>query len=351
MPGRESVGIVGHRQPPSSSVQRRTFVTVLATTAFWPRAARAQPAAGVAAKTRRIGVLLGQSETTRNAQARFAVFKQSLAALGWVEGKNLQMDVRWTGGDINRAAALAKELVALQPEVITSSTTAATAALQRETKTIPIVFVAVSDPVGSGLVKSLAQPSGNVTGFVDLEPSLIEKCLELLTELAPRVTRVGIMFNPDTAPYANVYLQRLQTVSPRVRAKTFAASVRNEADIEKTIAGLGQESGGLVVMPDSFMGVHHRATIAIAARHKVPATYFAEPWVLSGGLSSYGPDVEDLRRRAADYVDRILKGAKPADLPVQQPTKFELALNLNTARALGLSVPQAVLLRADTVIQ
>jgi putative ABC transport system substrate-binding protein len=235
--------------------------------------------------------------------------------------------------------------------VIACTTTAITTALQRETKTIPVVFMAVSDPVGSGLVKSLSQPGGNITGFVDLEPSLIEKSLELLAELAPQVTRAAIVFNPDTSPYANVYLSRTKTAAPRLKVKTHVAHVRSEGDIEQTIAALGRERGtGFIVMPDSFMGVHHVATIASAAKHKVPATYFAAPWVASGGLSSYGPDVVDLRRRAAGYVDRILRGAKPAELPVQQPTKFELMVNLKTAQALGLTVPQSVLVRADRVI-
>lgn len=301
---------------------------------------------------RRIGLLFGQSETNANAQGRFAVFKESLAALGWVEGRNLRMEVRWTNGDVSRAPALARELVALQPELIVATTTAVTAALQRETRTIPIVFIAVSDPVGSGLVKTLSQPGGNITGFIDLESSLIEKSLELLKEIAPRVTRVAVMFNPETAPYADVYLRRLKTAAPKLGVNAAIARVRSESDIEQALGGLAREpGGGLIVMPDSFMGIHSRSTIAIAARHRVPAVYFAGPWVTSGGLSSYGPDVDDLRRRAATYVDRILRGTKPAELPVQQPLKFELFVNLKTAQALGLSVPQSVLLRADKVIE
>ena len=303
-------------------------------------------------RVRRIGVLLGQSEKTPGALSRHAVFKESLAALGWAEGRNLSIELRWSEGDVNRAAVLARELVALPPELIVCTTTSVTAALQRETRTVPIVFIAVSDPVGSGLVKTLSQPGGNITGFIDLESSLIEKSLELLKEIAPRVTRVAVMFNPDTAPYAEYYLRPLKTAAPKLGVKTFTATARSESDIEEGIAGLGREpGGGLIVMPDSFMGIHHKATIALAARHKVPATYFAGPWVAGGGLSSYGVDIVDLRRRAASYVDRILRGAKPAELPVQQPVKFELFVNLQTAKALGLSIPQAVLLRADKVIE
>ena len=332
--------------------RRDTLVALSAFCAFGaavtPFASRAQQPG----KPRRIAVLLGQSEKTPNAQSRFAVFKESLAALGWAEGRNLSIDLRWTEGDVDRASVLAKELVSLRPELIVCTTSAVTAALRRETRTIPIVFIAVSDPVGSGFVKTLSQPGGNITGFVDLESSLIEKSLELLRELAPHVTRVAVMFNPDTAPYAEYYLRPLKTAAPKLGVKSFTARVRSESDIQEAITGLGRApGGGLIVMPDSFMGVHHKSVIALAARHKVPATYFAGPWVASGGLSSYGPDVADLRRRAATYVDRILRGAKPEELPVQQPVKFELFINLKTAKALGLVIPESTLLRADKVIE
>lgn len=326
--------------------------TLLALCAFGaavtPFAARAQQPG----KVRRIGVLLGQAENDSGAQSRFAVFKESLAALGWAEGRNLSIELRWSAGDVNRASVLARELVALQPELIVCTTTPVTAALQRETRTIPIVFMAVSDPVGSGFVKTLSQPGGNITGFIDLESSLIEKSLELLKEIAPRVTRPAVMFNPDTAPYAEYYLRPLKTAAPKLGVKAFTATVRSESDIQEAITGLGREPGsGLIVMPDSFMGIHRKSVIALTARYKVPATYFAGPWVAAGGLSSYGPDIDDLRRRAPSYVDRILRGAKPAELPVQQPVKFELFINLKTAKALGLTIPQSVLLRADKVIE
>lgn len=303
-------------------------------------------------KVRRIAVLLGQAEDDSGTQLRLAALKEGLAVLGWVEGRNLSIDLRWSAGDVNRASALARELVALKPELIVCTTTPVTAALRRETRTIPIVFTVVTDPVGSGFVKTLAQPGGNITGFTNLQSSLIEKCLELLKELAPRVTRAAVMFNPDTAPYAEYYLRPAKTAALKLGVKTFTATVRSESEIQEAITSLGREAdGGLIVMPDSFMTVHRKSAIALTAHYKVPATYFAGYWVADGGLSSYGVDDLELWRRPASYVDRILRGAKPAELPVQQPSKFELFINLKTAKALGLSIRQSVLLRADKVIE
>ena len=225
--------------------------------------------------------------------------------------------------------------MALQPKVILSNTTPVTAALHRETKTIPLVFVVVSDPVGSGFVESLPRPGGNVTGFINLEASLVEKWLELLKEIAPRVTRVGVMFNPQTASYAQYYLQPLETVASKFDVRVFAAPVRSEADIGTVITQLGREpGGGLIVMTDSFNGVHGKTIIALTRQNNVPAIMDYQP--AEGGLISYGVDMSDLFWRAADYVDRILHGTKPAELPVQLPTKFQLAVNLKTAKALGL---------------
>ena len=329
--------------------RRETLIALCALgAAVTPFAAPAQQPG----KVRRIGVLLGQAESDSAAQSRLAGLKESLAALGWVEGRNLSIEIRWSGGDVKRASALAKELVALKPEVIVCTTTPVTAALQRETRTIPIVFTAVSDPVGSGFVKTLSQPGGNITGFINLESSLVAKCLELLKEMAPRVTRVGVMFNPETAPYAEYYLGPLKTAAPKLGVKAFATRVRSTSDIEEAISGLGREpGGGLIIMPDSFFGAHRKSMIALTARFKVPTIYFAGQFVADGGLSSYGPDVGDLWLRPAVHVDRILRGAKPADLPVQQPVKFELVINLKTAKALGLGIPQSTLLRADKVIE
>jgi putative ABC transport system substrate-binding protein len=308
----------------------------------------AQPSGGL----RRIGVLMGYSESDPEAQLRLSTFKETLRALGWNEGQNLRIDVRWSSGSVDRASLLARELVALQPEVIVSSTTPVTTALQRETAAIPIVFTVVADPVGSGYVKALSRPGGNITGFVNLESSLVGKWLELLKEIAPRVTQAAVMFNPATAPYAEHYLQPVVTAAPKVGIALSTAAVKNAADIEGAVAALGrQQNAGLIVMVDSFMVVHRKVVIEAAARHKVPAVYFASFNVRDGGLLSYGVDVVDQFRRAAPYVDRILRGANAAELPVQMPAMFELAINRKTATALGLAIPQSLLLRANEVVE
>ena len=328
-------------------MRRRVFITLIGGAATWPLAARAQQPD----RMQRVGVLMGYDENNPRAQYLLSAFKQELAALGWFEDRNLRIDHRWAAGDVNRAGQFAKELVALQPKVILSNTTPVTAALHRETKTIPLVFVVVSDPVGSGFVESLSRPGGNVTGFVNLEASLVEKWLELLKEIAPGVTRVGVMFNPQTASYAEYYLQPLEAVASKFDVKVFAAPVHSEADIETIIIQLGHEpGGGLIVMTDSFNVVHRKSIVAATRQNNVPAItdylLFRE-----GGLSSYSVDLFDLFRRAAGYVDRILRGSKPAELPVQLPTKFQLLVNLKTAKALGLTVPPTLLARADEVIE
>jgi putative tryptophan/tyrosine transport system substrate-binding protein len=329
-------------------MRRREFIALASGAVAWPSAAHAQEQERV----RRIGVLMGYAEDDPEAQLRLAAFTQALAALGWTEGRNLRIDIRWSAGDVDRASRFAKELVALQPEVILSNTTPVTTALLRETHIIPIVFLVVSDPIGSGFVESLAQPGGNVTGFINLEASLVEKWLQLLKEIAPSVTRVAVMFNPDTAPYADYYLQPLHTVAPVLGVKPFTAAVRSEAQIEEVISGLAREAGGgLMVMTDSFMTVHRKSIVALTARNKVPAVSFITPMTAEGGLISYGVNIVDLFQRAASYIDRILRGAKPADLPVQVPTRFELAINLETAKALGLTIPPSLLARADMVIE
>ena len=328
--------------------RRDTILGLLALGAAGPSSLRAQQPE----KARRIGVLMGYAESDSEAQLRLAAFKEGLAGLGWAEGRNVTIDVRWIAGDVDRDVGLAKELVALRPDVILANATPVTAALQRETRTIPIVFTAVSDPIGSGFVKSLARPGGNITGFVNLESSLVEKWMQLLKEIAPRLTRVSVMFNPKTAPYVDYYLQPLNAVAARFAVKTVVVAVGSESDIENVIAELGRESGsGLIVMTDVYMTVHRKSIIALTARHKVPAIYFDASKVVEGGLMSYGIDYVDLFRRAASYVDKILRGAKPADLPVQHPSRFELVINTTTAKALGLAIPQSILVRADRVIQ
>jgi putative tryptophan/tyrosine transport system substrate-binding protein len=335
--------------PRGVTVRRREFLGALGGAAAWPLVARAQQPTD---RMRRIGVMVGYAEDDPEAQTRLAAFKQGLLTLGWSEGRNLKIDVRWASGDTDRATTFARELVALQPEVIMSNTTPVTAALHKATKTIPIVFVAVSDPVGAGFVASLPRPSTNITGFINLETTLGGKWLELLKEIAPRVTRVAVMFNPKTAPYTEIYLPSLEAAAKKLGVKQFKSLVYRETDIEEAISGLGREPGsGLIAMTDSFMTVHRKAVIDLTIQNKVPLMYFVSVAPREGGLISYGIDLTDLFGRAASYVDRILRGAKPAELPVQLPTEFELAINLKTAKALGLTVPTTLLTAADDVIE
>jgi putative ABC transport system substrate-binding protein len=272
--------------------------------------------------------------------------------LGWTDGGNVRMVVRWAGGDINRIGALAQELVSLQPDLILASTTRATAALQRETRTIPIVFANLSDPVASGLVERFDRPSGNITGFADFgDATLGSKWLELLSEIAPGLKRAAIMFNPDTSP-ASLFLPSLETAARSLKVVASKAPVHSDIEIETAIIALGREpGGGLVVLPDVFTSVHRVPIILAAARSNVPAVYTQTYFARDGGLLSYGVDRVDIWRRAASYVDRILRGTKPDDLPVQFPVKYEIAVNLKAAKSLGLTVPQSILLSADEVIE
>lgn len=332
-------------------MNRREIIALLGGTAIaQPLVAHAQQPERV----RRIGLLLGVAESDPQGQAGLAVFTNALQELGWTNGRNVQIDYRWAAADVDRMHAYAKELVELQPSLIVGQTTQVIAALQRETKTIPIVFVLVSDPVGSGFVASLPRPGGNTTGFVNIESSLGGKWIELLKELVPKLTRASLIFNPDTASYSAYYLPPFETAARAHGIEPIVAPVRNEADIERTIADLGKaRNAGLVAMPDPFTGTAHNLEliITLAARYRVPTVYPYRFMVDAGGLVSYGIDNLDLFRRAATYVDRILKGTNPADLPVQLPNKFELVLNLKTARTLGIDVPATVLTLADEVIE
>jgi putative tryptophan/tyrosine transport system substrate-binding protein len=302
-------------------------------------------------RVRRIGVLMPADENDPVGSLRYSGFTQALGDLGWTDGRNVRIDLRWFGDDINRTRALAQELVGLQPDIIVTNSTPATAAVQRETRTVPIVFANVSDPVASGIVARLDHPNGNVTGFADWEPSLGGKWIELLSEIAPGVKRAAIMFNPDTSP-ASAYMPSLETAARSLKVVPIIAPVHSDAEIEMAIIALGREAGGgLVVMPDLFTAAHRASIILAAARNNVPAVYCRSFFARDGGLLSYGTDQVDLFRRAASYVDRVLRGAKPADLPVQLPTKFEMVVNLKTAKALGLTVPQSILLSADEVIE
>jgi ABC-type uncharacterized transport system substrate-binding protein len=328
-------------------MRRREFVTLIGgAAAAWPLAARAQQGDRV----RRIGVLAGD-ENDPEAKRRHSALTQALADLGWTDGRNVRMDLRWGGGDTNRMRALAQELVGLQPDVIVTGGSAATVAVQRETRTIPIVFANVPDPVASGIVARLDRPSGNITGFAILEPSLGGKWLELLSEIAPGLKRAAIMFNPDTAP-VSAYMPLFETAARSLNVVPITAPVRSDREIETAIIALGREpGGGLVQMPDVFMVAHRAPVILAANRNKLPAVFAQSFFAKDGGLLSYGVDQVHNYRRTASYVDRILRGEKPAELPVQLPTKFEMAVNLKTAKAIGLTVPKSIVLRADEVIE
>ena len=330
-------------------MRRRDFVKAMAgSAAAWPLAARAQPPEGL----RRIAVLLGWSETPEF-RSWIATFAEGLARLGWVDGRNVQMDVRWTRGDVRRMQTFAKELVGLRPDVILSSTTPVTAALQRETRTLPIVFVIVVDPVSSGFVAGLPRPGGNITGFINVEPEMGGKWLELLKEIAPRMSRVAMMFNRDTAPGGGAFfLNPFEAAAQLLAVEPITVRVRSDAEIEAGITSLGREQAGLVLQSDSFMVVHQGAVISLAARNNVPAIGADFPsFAKAGGLLSYGANFPDIFSRAASYVDRILRAANPSDLPVQAPSKYELRINLKTAQALGLTIPESFLQRADEVIE
>jgi putative ABC transport system substrate-binding protein len=328
-------------------MRRREFMLALGGAAAWPLAARAQ-----GDRVRRVGVLMPADENDPVAKTYVSAFTQALSDLGWTESRNVRIDLRSAGSDINRIRALAHELVGLQPDIIATWGTPASVALQRETRTIPVVFANVSDPVASGIVAQLDRPSGNITGFADFgEASLGGKWLELLSEIAPGRNRAAIMFNPDTSP-VSTFMPSLETAARLLKVAPIIAPVHSDVEIETAIIALGREPGsGLIVMPDNFTFGHRAPIILAVARHNVPAVYWQSSFARDGGLLSYGPDLVDNFRRAATYVDRILRGAKPAELPVQLPTKFEMAVNLKTAKALGLTVPPSLLARADEVIE
>jgi putative ABC transport system substrate-binding protein len=327
-------------------IERRTFITLLSSAAAWPHGVIAQQPD----RPRRVGALLAIAENDPTAQPRIAVLQQALESRGWIIGRNLQIDYRWSAGNVSQFRAYAKELVALQPDVIIAHTTSAVVALHQETRAIPIVFIMIADPVNQKLVASLAHPGGNITGFTFIDPHTVVKWLELLTEIAPRVSRIALLFNPTTM--LTFYLHQLESSARSRSVDMIAASVYDPAEIENAMAAHAREpNAGLVVPPDSFTTVHRQLIIRLAARHRLPAIYGLPYMVPEGGLMAYGLDVMDQFRRAADYADRILKGTTPADLPVQQPTKFQFLINLKTANALGLNVPRILLARADEVFE
>jgi putative ABC transport system substrate-binding protein len=329
-------------------IHRREFITLLGGAAAWPLAARAQ--LGTA---RRICVLVGGRESDREGQRRVAAFREQLQKLGWAEPGNIQIDTRWAPpGDTEATQRFAEELIALQPDVIISSTTPPTAALLERTRTIPIVFTTVNDPIGSGFVASFPRPGGNATGFIILEPTIGGKWLELLKDVAPQLENVAFLFNPAQAPTAEYYLRAIKAAAESLHMDAHAVQVRDWSDLELQIAAYARlANGGLILAPDAFFTAHRAEITSLATRHRLPAAfpfrYFAE----AGGLLSYGADLVDSWRQAAGYVDAILRGSKASELPVQGPVKFELVINLKTAKALGLDIPPTLLARADEVIE
>jgi putative tryptophan/tyrosine transport system substrate-binding protein len=335
----------------SRHTKRREFITLLggavaASPMLWPLAARAQR------PMRRIAVLMTNVEDDPEGRARAAALRQGLQELGWTEGQNLRIDWRWSGGDVGRIRGYVAELAAHAPDLIVANGAVNLAALKPVIRSVPIVFVVVNDPVGQGFIASLARPGGNITGFTFVEYSMFGKSLELLKQVAPGAVRVGFLFNPDTAPYYDRFLPAFETHARHDAVAVIPARVRTEADIDAAVAKLATApGGGLIVPSDTYTLVHRAVIVKATARHRIPTIYFYRQLVKEGGLISYGPETADIFRRSASYVDRILKGANPGDLPAQAPAKFELAVNVNTARTLGLDVPPNLLALADEVIE
>jgi len=329
-------------------MRRREFITLLGgAAASWPLAARAQQSD----KMRRIGVLVGQAENDSDVKARLTGFREALAKAGWSEGRNVNVDYRFAAARAEHVEALAKELVALQPDVIIAQGTSVTAALQRETNKIPIVFVTVSDPIGWGFVASLPRPGGNITGLLQYETGIIGKWMAMLKEIAPRLVHVALVANPKVTAY-DYFVRAAEAAAPSLAIEIVPSPIESAADIERVIDSIARvPNSGLLLPPDTTTITHRDLIIALAARHRLPAVYSLRLFVTAGGLMSYGTDVVEIFRLAATYADRILRGAKPAELPVQAPTKYETIVNLKTAKGLGLDVPSSLIVRADEVIE
>jgi len=327
-------------------MKRREFISLLGGATAWPLAVHARTK-----QMRRIGVLMGLVASDPEAQSRVVAFENGLRELGWVKGRNLSIEYRWAG-DGNVLRDHAAELLAMTPDLILANSTPVTVALKEQSQTVPLVFTQVTDPVGQGLVPNLAHPGGNLTGFTSFEFSIGTKWLEALKQTAPRVTRVALMFNPQSAPYADLFLQPVKAAAPSFSVAPIGTDVRDPIDVDRVFDTLTREpNGGLMVLPDISMINYREAIVALAARHRVPAIYPFRFFATSGGLMSYGTEVTEVFRRAAAYVDRILKGTSPGELPIQAPNKYELVINLKTAEALGLNVPPTLLARADEVIE
>jgi putative ABC transport system substrate-binding protein len=330
-------------------MRRRQFIAALGgAVATWPSLSRAQHVD----RTRQVGVLMSVVPDDPSGDADVAAFRQGLDELGWTDGRNIRLHLRWPGGDIERVHALAKELVELRPDALVSRSTPTTMALRSETDVIPIVFVNVSEPVESGLAQTLARPGGNITGFTNFEGSIGGKWLQLLKEVDPRISRVAMIYNPQTAPFSRLFLRSVQSAAPVLSLQAVDLPVETTSNIETALAAFAREKGGgLVAIPDSFTGEHRDLIIALAARHRLPAVYSYLSATRSGGLMAYAVDTRDTMRRAAGYIDRILKGARPAELPIQQPAQLALSVNLQTAKALGLEFPPSLVATADEVIE
>jgi ABC-type uncharacterized transport system substrate-binding protein len=327
-------------------IRRREFITLLGGAVAWPLAARAQQSEA----TPRIGVLMTLADTDSEGQLRVAAFRQELQKLGWIEGRNIRFEYRWAAGDAQRLRTYAQELVGMAPTVMLAGNNAALKALQEVTRTMPIVFAQVADPAGSGFVASLARPGGNITGFALYEPAIAVKWLELLKEIAPSISRVAIIYDPTD--FNAKHIQEIEAVIASFGVQLSSFIIRNVSDIERAINGFAiQPHGGLIVLPGTFTVVHRDLIISLAIRHALPNVYPYRYYPAAGGLASYGVDNVESYLRAASYVDRILKGEKPADLPVQLPTTFRLVINMKSARTLGLDVPPMLLARADEVIE
>jgi putative tryptophan/tyrosine transport system substrate-binding protein len=330
-------------------MRRRKFIALIgAAAAAWPLTAHGQQREPL----RRMGVLMGTAESDDEGHSGLAAFREQLGKLGWTEGRNVEIDGRWAVADIESMKRFAKELAGLQLDLILTSSTPATGVMLQQTRTIPIIFVLVADPVGSGYVASLPHPGGNVTGFTPIVGTLGGKWVQLLKEIAPRLARVTLLFNPPTATFVEGYLGPFKTAAASLGMEAVVAPVHDMPEVESVVATQArQPNSGLVVIPDAFTILHRTEITALAARYRVPAVYWSRSFAELGGLISYGPNIADEYRRAASYADRILKGEKPADLPVQAPTKYELIINLKTAKALGLDVPDKLLALADGVIE
>jgi putative ABC transport system substrate-binding protein len=327
-------------------LKRRDLITLLGGAVAWPLAARGQQAE----RMRRIGMLVGYAEIDPEGTASIMAFQRALQEAGWIEKRNIQIFYRWAAGDPTRISTYAAELVGFRPDVIFCHSTPVVATLQRETRAIPIVFVNANNPVGSGFITSLARPGSNITGFVSFEPEMGGKWLEILREIAPGVVRVALIYNPKT--HTGQYFQSIEAASRSLAVKLIRVPFQNLAEIDQAIDNFALDANGsLLVLPDVSTTAHSDSIIRLAAQHRLPAIYPFRLFVASGGLAYYGTDEKDLYRKAAEYVDRILRGEKPADLPVQAPTKFELMINLKTAKAIGLDVPPMLLARADEVIE